>query len=473
VLYSARGHGRLAFAVLAIAVAAFFPERRAAAAFEFKDEGWEGSSELLAIARAQLGKPRVRLVAVIPWDELQPSDALLVMHPESDLEYRDVAAFLAAGGRIGVVDDFGRASTLLARFRIHRVRAPFHPDQSLRDNPNLPIAIPSDSDSASHPIVAGVDRVVTNHPSGLETESGLKLTTVLEIPAAPDPPTALALIGVIGDAKRCGLVSDGSESLPPALGTEGRCGRLFAMGDPSALMNLMLRYPGNRTFATHLVDYLVGDDTWGRRGGTLYLVANEFSQSGTFGSRGGVLASIDERLEGLARLVADTRREGLPSAVALVLAVAGATLSVLWAILASTRRYRRATPRYARAVPRVAEGGLAGRAAVLSAESTHRALAVLELKSALEETLRQRLELGETAGARDITQEIDRRGALGRRNSEVLRELFAEMAKAEASVTRTERLRVTTGTVRSMHDRMKTILAELDQALDRRLEGRP
>jgi hypothetical protein len=55
----------------------------------------------------------------------------------------------------------------------------------------------------------------------------------------------------------------------------------------------------------------------------------------------------------------------------------------------------------------------------------------------------------------------------------VLRELFAEMAKAEASVTRTERLRVTTGTVRSMHDRMKTILAELDQGLDRRPEGRP
>lgn len=443
----------------------------ASAAFDFKDSTWEGGSELLALARDKIGKARVRLTAIIPWDEIQPADALLVLHPNRELDYREVAAFLAAGGRLGLLDDYGKADALLQRFRIHRVRAPLRPEEPLRNNPNLPVAVPATSsapDARPHAIVAGVDRLITNHPTGLETDRGLRLTTVLEMPSMDEPPTPLALIGVIGDAKHCGLSPDAPEE-PIANGAAGgRCGRLFAMGDPSSVMNMMLRYPGNRTFATRLVEYLVGDDTWGKRGGSLYLVANDFSQRGTFGGRGGLLGALDDRLDALSRLVAGIRREGLPEPLSLMLAVLAAGASTLWAVGAATRRYRRSPPRYARPTPLVAQGGLAGRAAVLAAETTHRALAVLELKAALEEALRQRLELPETAGTDAILKEIDRQDALSRRNSSEVVNLLKEMARAEDAVSRTERIRITEATVRGMHAQMTSILAELDERLGKR-----
>ena len=442
----------------------------AVAAFDFKDATWEGTSELLAIARDKLGKTRVRLTAIIPWDEIQPGDALLVLHPVSDLDYREVASFLAAGGRLGILDDYGKGDALLNRFRIHRVRAPLRPEDPLRQNPNLPIAVPATSgsqDARPHAIVAGIDRIVTNHPTGLETDRGLRLTTVLEMPAVGEAPTPLALTGVIGDAKHCGLTPDASEE-PIAGGATGRCGRLFAMGDPSSVMNMMLRYPGNRAFASRLVEYLVGDDSWGKRGGSLYLVANEFSQRGSFGGRGGFLGALDDRLDAIARLVAEIRREGLPEPLSLMLAVVAAGGSVLWAVAAATRRYRRAPPRYARPTPLVAQGGLAGRAAVLAADTTHRALAVLELKTALEEALRQRLRLPEMAGTERILEEIDRQDALSRRHSADLKSLLGEMARAEDAVGRTERIRVTPAMVRSMHDQMTSILAEVEQRLGTR-----
>lgn len=443
------------------------------AAFEIKDSTWEGASEFLAVARERLGKARVRVVPAVPWDEIQPKDALLALHPQRELDYREVAAFLAAGGRLGVLDDFGAGDTLLRRFRIHRVSAPLEPREPLRQNPNLPIAVPPDTpDARPHPIVAGVDRVVTNHPTGLETDSGLKLTTVLELPSASGAPTALALIGVIGDTKRCGLVAEGGDGaerpISGAASAPGRCGRLFAMGDPSVLINLMMRYPGNRAFAARLVDYLVGDDSWGPRGGNLYVVVNDFTQRGSFGKSASLSGAIEDRLEALERFIAEARREGLPASVAVLLSALLAAGAALWAVVSATRRYRRPAPRYARGTPLVAQGGLAGRAAVLSAETTHRALAVLELKTALEEAVRQRLDLPATASSKELLQEIVRQEALSQRSSDTLRALLGEMAQAENAVARSERIRVPAATIGRMHSAMVAILAELDSRPGRR-----
>jgi len=116
----------------------------------------------------------------------------------------------------------------------------------------------------------------------------------------------------------------------------------------------------------------------------------------------------------------------------------------------------------------VAQGGLAGRAAVLSAETTHRALAVLELKTALEEAVRQRLDLPATASAKDLMTEIVRQDALSQRSSDDLRALLAEMARAENAVARSERIRVPAATIGRMHDSMVAILAELDSRPGRR-----
>ena len=234
------------------------------------------------------------------------------------------------------------------------------------------------------------------------------------------------------------------------------------MGDPSAVMNLMLRYPGNRAFAARLVEYLVGDDTWGHRSGNLYLVANDFTERGTYGKHGGLTGAIDERLEALARLVAETRRDGLPAALAILMAALSAGGATLWAISRATRKYRKAAPRYARPTPLVAQGGLAGRAAVLAADTTHRALVVLELKAALEEAVRERMGIPDASLPR-LAEEIDRQEALSRRNSDALRELVTEMARAEAAVSQTERIAIPDASIQRMHEVMSGIIAELDE----------
>ena len=200
----------------------------------------------------------------------------------------------------------------------------------------------------------------------------------------------------------------------------------------------------------------------------MYIVANEFSQQGSFGNRNGLASAIEDRLESLARLVAETRHHGLPEPLALLLAALAAGGVSLWAASAAMRRYRRAVPRYARPTPLVAQGGLAGRAAVLSADGTHRALAVLELKAAIEEATRDRLGLPATASSGEIVAEIDRQEALSRRSLDSLGELFREMAKAEAAVTRTEPIRIRSEAIRRMHASMTTILSELDERLGAR-----
>src|SRR5262245_5170202 len=90
---------------------------RARAAFDFNDRDWEGTSELLEIARTELGKDRVELVATLDFEKLTPNDGVLVLHPEVEINPDEIAAFLIAGGRLAVLDDHGKATSLLARYR--------------------------------------------------------------------------------------------------------------------------------------------------------------------------------------------------------------------------------------------------------------------------------------------------------------------------------------------------------------------
>src|SRR5207248_8084592 len=108
-----------------------------------------------------------------------------------------------------------------------RVPAPTRPLATLRRNPELVIAEPvtetiNGETSGVHATVANVERLVTNHPTGLRNP---KATPVLKMRSIDDPDVLLALAG-------------------PVPFPEGPRGKLFAMGDPSALINQMLRYPG-------------------------------------------------------------------------------------------------------------------------------------------------------------------------------------------------------------------------------------
>ena len=419
----------------------------AAAAFDFNDTSWEGTSELLAIARDKLGKDRVEIVGTLDWGALTPKDALLVLHPESELDYDEASAFMRAGGRLALLDDYGKGAALLERFQIRRIGAPLRPARTLRQNAGLAIAQPAvwqvaGYEQGRHPVVADVSQLVTNHPTALTHPN---LTPVLAIPAVGEPEATLAVTGIIMSR-----------------------GRLFAMGDPSATINLMLRFPGNRAFAEGLVEYLVEDDSWGARGGKLYLAANQISQKGAYGGGTSLSRELGEQLEGLTEMIDDMRDDGLPDLLAVMLAMLAGLGAVVWTGMSSTRPYKRSTPRYAAPHPLVAQGGVAGRAAVLGAPSTHPALALLELKSALVEGLAHRLDLPPNVGIEALMQEIDRQSALSRRSSEELRRMFRELARAESAIAASQPLRVPRGHVERMRDRVMALLVEAEQRLERK-----
>jgi len=413
----------------------------AGASFSFDDDGWDSATELVRIARSRIGADRVVVPRELDWEALRPADGIIILHPERKLDYVESLAFLRAGGRIALLDDYGRGVSLLERFRIQRVEAPRNPAESIRDNPHLAVAVPAiqvvaGQEQGRHPIVAGVSQLVTNHPTGLVHPN---LTPVLTIPGARnEPDVTLAVTGIIADR-----------------------GRLLAMGDPSAVINLMLRYPGNRAFAEGLVDYLVEDDSWGARGGKLYLLANDFPQRGSYEGRGTLARRLREQVDNLREQVTDLHRSGIPNTAALALAALAVLATIGWVASTSTRPYRRTTPRFARQTDLVAQGGVAGRAALLAAPTTHRALAVLELKSALEEGLAERLGLRTGAGAAEILVEIDRQEALGRRSSDLLRELLHEMQRAEAAVVASQPIRVTKKMIERMHVQVESILQEV------------
>jgi hypothetical protein len=129
----------------------------------------------------------------------------------------------------------------------------------------------------------------------------------------------------------------------------------------------------------------------------------------------------------------------------------------------STRPYARPTPRYARPTPLVLQGGVAGRAAALTAPTTHRALAVLELKSALEESLRDGLGLGPDASAEQIRSALRERGVLDAARRRALDDLLVEMQAAEDAVAAARRIRVTPEAVARMKRTVTDVLGALDR----------
>lgn len=438
-----RGSGRsVAWSLLLVAL--LLITQTADAAFSLNDSSWEGTSDLLTLAREKLGKQRVELVATLDWGELKPADGVIVIHPEVDIDYDEASAFMRDGGRIAVLDDHGKGASFLERFQIHRISAPIRPAIALRQNSSLPIAMPAVQQVAGHeqgrhPVVRDVQQLVTNHPSGFRHPN---LTPVLTIPAVGEPDVTLAVTGIIADK-----------------------GRLFAMGDPSAFINLMLRYPGNRACAEGLIDYLVEDDAWGKRQGRLFIVVNRFKQTGHFGGRSGLTQELDEYWEGFKELLSDTHDDGLPDWVALTLGGLIALAGVVWMGSVATRSYKRLAPRYARETPLVAQGGVAGRAAVLAAPTTHRALAMLELKAALAERLAERLDLA-SPGTTELLYQLEQRGVAPHTLAQ-LRQVLAELGRIENAVVASQPLRVTAPSVRRMREDITRLLSDVEEQLGR------
>lgn len=431
------------------------------AAFEFKEPRWDSSTRLLELARKKLGPGRVVLGAKLDWSLLTPADAVVVLHPDARLQFSQVSAFLSAGGRLALIDDFGKGDQLLSRFHIHRTSPPTRPLESLLDNQHLQLARPAETAGKSgvalrHPMVDDVEYVVTNHPAALATSEQVELTPVLHLADEHGQRQLLAVIGVIGDAAACGL-DDGRPRNPKA-----RCGRLFAMSDPSVFIDLMMQFEGNRNLARGMLEYLLEDDAWGRRQGNLYIVANDFSQSGDFGGAGEFERQLDSALDSVAAWLNDTQREGLPDRFAWLLAVVACTCIALVLWKTSSKVYERPTPRYARLPPLVSQGGLLGRAAVLSAEGTHRNLVVLELKAAIEDYLRQRFGLSSLASSGQLLEALDQRGDLDQPAMASLRDAFRQMTQAETAMLGSENARFSRESVKELHAALRRIVERIE-----------
>jgi hypothetical protein len=264
--------------------------------------------------------------------------------------------------------------------------------------------------------VRDVSRVVTNHATGLEHPA---LSPVLVVRGDGEPDVLLSVAGAVGQ------------------------GRLLAVGDSSVAINAMMRYPGNRSLCAALVRYVVEDDAWGRRGGKVYILANDFDTVGSFGddSRlGGAAGSLRRALEDALEML---RHDGMPPLAAYLVALAVGLGVVLWTSARAGRTHRAVTPRFVRRVPPVAQGGVAGHAAILAAPGTSRVLALLELKSALEEHLATRLGLERPPPHDELLARVRSAGILDAVQIAALERLLASFARVEGTlVTRGRQLNV-------------------------------
>lgn len=179
-------------------------------------KGWNGLSEWKRLAE-DLGCP-IHVRKTLDWASLDGQDVLFVVHPETELQPEAFVAFLSAGGRAILADDFGKSEKVLAALGIHRQEGPlpkgtrfYRPDQ------NVPVALPT----RMTPLGQATRELLGNHSAFFE--SSLPATYSFA------PGAALVIEGVVGH------------------------GRFVAVADGSVFINNMLELPGNREFAAHLL----------------------------------------------------------------------------------------------------------------------------------------------------------------------------------------------------------------------------
>jgi hypothetical protein len=290
-------------ALLLVATPAWAQTQPPGEDFGPSERAWNGLSDFAALARAEgfdvVGRSQ------LDWAELRPTDVVLIFYPTSYLDPSHVATFLRGGGRLLIADDYGRADEALARLGILR-RAPGGANlPAYRDNPNLPIARPIMS---QHPLAAGVDELVTNHPQ------------VFAVSPGPDEVFAL-----------------GKETIVVA-GTLGNAnGRFIALSDPSLLINAMLAWGGNLQFALNVLSFLAPEAPGGR---ILVLTGDVELRGAPAGPKeepGGTLQNLLSSLEELLQDMNDY--VGHPAAlrgIAYVLALLAVIVGAVWIPL--TRR---------------------------------------------------------------------------------------------------------------------------------------
>ena len=211
--------------MLALLVAMAAPARaQEAGDYDPSSRAWNGLASFVAAAEG-VGF-QVEPVSALEWGDLDDRDVLLLLYPLQRVDPARLHSFIQAGGHVIVADDFGESKDALARLALIRgeVTSPraarFHDGRAY-----APVA----SRMAPHPITAGVDEVVTNHPAVLTQVEGADVVVAFS----------------------------GGEALVVA-GERG-AGRFVVLSDPSVLINRMLQFPGNLRLVTGILRWLERD----------------------------------------------------------------------------------------------------------------------------------------------------------------------------------------------------------------------
>jgi hypothetical protein len=198
-------------------------------------------------------------------------------------------------------------------------------------------------------------------------------------------------------------------------------GKLVVVGDPSALMNSMLRYPGNAQLARNLSAFVE------RSGGMVYLQSGAFEQVGAFAGSSVIGGATHDAMAPFAL----DRLSGLgPRVIQILAALLGLGL-VIWIGGTAGRTYKVTRPRITRIIPLHTQGGAAGHAAAVGARGVPREKAMIEMGKALEEELALALGLPHVPLGDELVGRLLAAGLFDRASAAPLRKLLSQAAHIE------------------------------------------
>lgn len=231
---------RLVLAGLAAVVAVVFVYAAATstAAFGAYNPAWDGSSDVAGVAAA-VGTETTVVESTDRYGTVEPDGAVaLVLSPRTPYRPADAArieAFVAAGGTVLVADDYGPYANELLREVGADARIdgrPLRDDHTHYRSPALPVA----TDVTTHPLTTGTERLTLNHGTAVRPNGAQVLVRT----------SGFAYLDANRNARLDSAESVGS--YPVASVEAVGAGRVVVLGDPSALINVMLERPGNRAF---------------------------------------------------------------------------------------------------------------------------------------------------------------------------------------------------------------------------------
>ena len=387
--------------------------------YDVQSGDWNGLQELVRIA--QQVDVELRPTRVLDWSEVRRGDGLLIIYPRANIELADLSGFLDDGGRLALMDDFGDAGPLLRWFQVSRSDDVTGAIARSTAVPGLLIAWRR----SDHPLGEGIDQLVTNEPVTLFHP---RLSPVFALTS--DEHSGVVLAGQVGR------------------------GRLVISGDPSVLINTMMRFPGNRHFARNLLTQLAG-----RPGGRVHLVHSSFVARGVYHGRRAqgpvreVVQSVNDALERLGRLAA----EPTPARILALLLATVAALALGFRIWGN-----KPSDRFGPTAPAGAVASVAEKVAIFSGGGANLFYPALIAKRHLDRTLLRAVGLKPPA---NLTQILDRAGdRLTVAQRDELRSVLIELDTLGSAANDSGSVRVPAQRFLSLWRRINAILVALGDA---------